>query len=162
MKAVYPEIISLSYTTIAKSAVQSQSQHNGLQLLIELAVKDSATSTSRMNRIGSSPSAALDSNMLAGKLGSRPGAEGISVAKEGDEDSALAPRGVGGNSASQTGVKGSAMMGAGGSPGGNLHMTAIRAEFERRLEKQASHALLCHAVVCCAVSAESAAHVHYD
>ena len=130
--AVYPEVISLSYTNIAKSAVQSQSQHSGLQLLIELAVKDSATSTSKMSRIGSSPSAALDSNKLAGKLSIRTEAEGSSAASTGAE----------GNIALQAGVKGS----AGGSPGGNLHMTAIRAEFERRLEKQASLALLCCAL----------------
>lgn len=117
MQTVYPEVMTLSYVNIPKSAVQTQTHCSGTQLLIELAASDSAAANGKESESSNdSPNVSRGSNHVAGQLGV----------------------GVPGASPGQAGVS--------GSPQGNVHMAAMKAEFERRLEKQVSSRCACSPV----------------
>lgn len=144
MKAVYPEVLSLSYVNIPKAAIASHNHCSGIQLLIQLALTDSAASTSKDADMSDSPCAPQgDTNTAASRHGPTAGAGGSSTLQSGAKGTSAAQARAGGRSTPESGAKGLYGVGIAGSPGGNVHMAAIRAEFERRLEKQVRSLSLC-------------------
>lgn len=143
MKSVYPEVISLRYANIPKTAIEGQC--SGVQLIVDMSLSDNAAETasvskqtqSTVNRISSTSSAASEavpsSTQAVFKAGS------IALAGQGSHEAQSVCK-AGGSDSAQVNCE------VPQSPSEPLRMMAVKAEFERRLEKQVSPACLLAAV----------------
>ena len=152
MKSVYPEVFSLRYANIPKSSMQDQC--SGPQLIIDMSLSDSAAEpASTLKSVPAAPAAAPSPSAPA-SVGAKPlqhGASPAAVTAPSSTQAALKPAGAvaavdalwgGQQSVNKAGARvGDDLEGEGqgvDSPGEPLCMMAIKAEFERRLEKQVS------------------------
>ncbi len=148
MKSVYPEVISLRYANIPKTTIEGQC--SGIQLLIDMSLSDSpadiASSSKPAAATQSTSKAVNDSSNSSGKRGwcVPKGAPSSTQAVFKAGSTAVAGRG---SSAAESVSKAGCSHGAGvrsdgvqpaQSPSEPLRMMAVKAEFERRLEKQVS------------------------
>lgn len=152
MKSVYPEVISLRYADIPKTSMQGQC--SGTQLIIDMSMSDSAAEPA--STLKAAPAAPSQSALK--HPGIRPLNRGLSSSTDTSAAARMAP------SSTQAAIKsggGAAVVGAAclgqesvnkasgvvgeeaacegqaaDSPGEPLRMMAVKAEFERRLEKQ--------------------------
>lgn len=149
MKSVYPEVISLRYASIPKTSMQDHC--SGPQLIIDMSLSDSAAEPA--STLKAAPSQSAEKHPTAGnstlqqKVSSRdsPAAQTApsstqAAIKAGGPAAAEAVLCHGQQSVNkadavvgeEVGKKGQAVE----SPGEPLRMMAVKAEFERRLEKQ--------------------------
>lgn len=153
MKSVYPEVISLRYADVPKTSMQGQSC-SGTQLIIDMSLADSAAEPA--STLKAAPAAPSQSALK--HPGLRPLDCGLSSSTDGPAAAQRAPSSTqaaikSGGAAAAVGApglgqesvnRGSGLVGeeaacegqAADSPGEPLRMMAVKAEFERRLEKQ--------------------------
>ena len=160
MKSVYPEVISLRYANIPKTTMQGQC--SGTQLIIDMSLSDSAAEPA--STLKSAPAAPFQSALKP--LGSRLLNRQLSSSTDGPAAAHMAP------SSMQAAIKAGGTVGAVGclgqqsvnkasglvseevgserqaveSPGEPSRMMAVKAEFERRLEKQVGSLQAAYAV----------------
>lgn len=164
MMSVYPEVFNLRYANVPKSSMQDQC--SGPQLIIDMSLSDSAAETASVPKsVPAAPSPAAPSLSALVGAGARPVQQGASPAAVTAPSSTLAALKAGGavaavgtlcgdqQSVNKAGTMvGGKLEGEGqqvDSPGEPLCMMAIKAEFERRLEKQVSISVLPGALVSC-------------
>ena len=146
MKSVYPEVISLRYANIPKTSIQGQC--SGIQLMIHMSLSDSAAepvSTTKVATAAALQSAARPTDSIGPQPGKRTTAQTApsstcAVMKAGST-AFVGTSCDGVQSVSKTCREGwSELNEAEGQdtdrPSEPSHMMAVKAEFERRLEKQ--------------------------
>lgn len=143
MQSVYPEVISLRYANIPKTTIEGQC--SGIQLIIEMSLLDNAANTTSAIKPSASAQSALKGNStLTSRNGLQKAAAAPSstraVYKAGSTAIAVSNSNAA-QSVTKTSTSNSAEIKSGEdlvphSPSEPLHMMAVKAEFERRLEKQ--------------------------
>ena len=158
MKSVYPEVISLRYANIPKTSVQGQ--RIGTQLIIDMFLSDSAAEPASSIKAAPAVSAASAAPLQSALKppGSKPLDQELSSSTDGPAAARMAP------SSTQAAIKAGVTVGAMGAvcleqqsvnkasvvvseeagsegqaveiPWEPSRMMAVKAEFERRLEKQ--------------------------
>lgn len=148
MKSVYPEVISLRYADIPKTSMHGQC--SGTQLIIDMSLSDSAAEpASTLKSVPAAPSqsalgcaGAKPHDQEAGPAAVTAPSSTQAALKAGATVSAVGLLSGGQMSVNKAGtVMGDRLESEGqvvDSPGDPLGMMAIKAEFERRLEKQVS------------------------
>ena len=143
MKSLYPEVISLRYANIPKTTIQGQC--SGIQLIIDMSLSDSAAEPASVSKAAAAPPQSAAKPAVDGSTSHADGSTAQTVPSSTQATikagrSAFAGDGLQSVSkASQDGPEQGRAEGlAVDSPSEPLHMMAIKAEFERRLEKQVS------------------------
>lgn len=146
MKSVYPEVISLRYANIPKTTIQGQC--SGIQLMIHMSLSDSAAEPASTTKVATAaPPQSADRPTGCARL--QPG---DSTTAQTAPSSTLAVMKTGSTAFGDTSADGMQSVRKTGRDGGAeldqaegqdperpsepSHMMAVKAEFERRLEKQ--------------------------